>query len=275
MKNILIPMDFTDVGINALRYAIQAFPESTLSVLYIKAAMVDAEESLTASPVIVQEQYWKEAMKSFIKKELNIETIPDKISIHIEYGPTISSIRNYTDKNNFDAIVMGTRDKYNVFDQWFGTVSIGTVKTSKIPVYLIPKYASCTGYKKVMIASDTHLMNAVYINQIKSWNKEHGSFVKFLHIQRGDKDDFNEATKALVYELFEKEDPQFSFEIDVLKDKDISHSLLASAYDMKADLLIVIPEDQNFLQSLLFKSIAKDLILQADIPLLFLKRKKS
>ena len=273
MKNILIPMDFTDVGINALRYALQAFPDSTISVLYIKAAMVDTEEYSPITPGVLRERYWREAMKAFIKKELKSESIPEKITINFEYGPTVSTIQGYMDKINFDAIVMGTRDKYNVFDQWFGTVSIGTVKTSKIPVYLIPKYASYKGYKKVMIASDTHLMNANYINQIKSWNKEHGSFVKFLHIQRADKDDFNEATKSLVYELFEKEDPQFSFEIDVLKDKDISHSLLASAYDMKADLLIVMPEDQNFLQSLLFKSISKDLILKADIPLLFLKHK--
>lgn len=92
MKNILIPMDFTDVGVNALRYALNAFPDSNISVLHIKVGMLDTNEPLPLSAATLQVQYWKDAMKNFIQKELKVDTIPERVSISVEYGPIISSI---------------------------------------------------------------------------------------------------------------------------------------------------------------------------------------
>jgi len=272
MKNILVPIDFTDVGVNALRYAMQAYPQSKISVLHVREASFELDELVPVTPSHVNNKFWEEALINFIKKELKTDNLPDKLSTHLAYGAVIQSINRFCKDSNYDAIFMGTRDKYNFFDQWFGTVSLGTVKTAEIPTYLIPKYATYKGIKNVMIASDDHFTDASLVDKIKTWNDEHKAFVKFLHIQRGKNESFEAGSKSIITELIDKNNPDFSFEVTVLKDNDIAHSLLASAYDMKADMLLVIPEDQNFIQSLFFKSISKDLILRSDIPLLFLKK---
>jgi len=273
MKKILVPMDFTDVSVNALRYALQAFPESDISVLHVRVGAFYANAPIPVTPGDIQEIYWTEALHKFILKELKVDEFPSRVSIYTRYGKIISEIIKFSNDNKVEALVMGTRDKYNYFNQWFGTVSIGAVKKIDLPIYLIPKYASFQTIKNVMIASDDQLTDPSLIQKIKTWNKDYNAFVKFLHIQRTENESFRDESKTIVKELFEKNDPEFSFEISILKDQDISHSLLASAYDLKADLLLVIPEDQNFMETLLFQSISKDLILQSDIPLLFLKNK--
>jgi len=272
MKNILVPIDFTDVGVNALRYALSAFPDAKITAYYVKAGMLENADQLTIHPHLLLDKYWLNALTEFLRKELKISKLPDRVTISIGNGPVILGIKNYASESIADAIVMGTRDKYNFFEKWFGTVSVGTVKTVDVPVYLIPKYATFTGFEKVMVASDKHLSDESIVNNIKDWNKSYGAFIKFLHIQNSKDDSFQTEAGAIVSELFEKNDPEFSFEVEVLEDKDVSHSLLASAYDMKADLLVVTPDDQNFLQSLLFASVSKDLILKSDLPLLFLKK---
>lgn len=266
-------MDFTDVGANAVKYALNAFKGRQITILYVKSGMVDTKEPLIVRQALLQEDYWKKALAKFVIRELKLEILPVNIDIAIASGTTVFEIHNYCSVGNYDAIVMGTRDKYNYFDKWFGTTSVGVVKGAKVPVYLIPKYASFSGYKKIMIASDEHLSNPSLINKINSWNKEYKAYAKFLHVQNGKDDDFNKEKMAIVSELFVKGDLEFAFEIEVIQDRNITHSLLASAYNMKADALIVIPGDQNYLETILFRSMSKDLILQSDIPLLFINSK--
>jgi len=246
MKNILVPIDFTEVGVNALRYALELFPDSNITALHVRTIPVSSYQDVTLNPSFLATGFWKEGLKDHITKELKLDSLPSQVKIKIRFGAVVSTIQQFSEEENYDAIVMGTRDKYNYFDQWFGTVSMGLVKTSNLPIYLIPKYASYKGYDNVMIASDDNLTDPVLVHKIKNWNVPHNAFVKFLHIQRTKADNFKGASESILNELFEKDDPGFSFEIAVLKDKDIAHSLLASAYDMKGDLLMVLPEDQSF-----------------------------
>lgn len=269
MKNILVPLDFTSVGANALKFACKAFGESQITILYVKFSKVNTEDPLIYEQSLLSDDYWKEALKKYLCKELGLDRFPENIKLKISSGATVAGIISHCESSHYDGIVMGTRDKYNYFDKWFGTTTFGVIKKAKIPVYLIPKYATYSGYKRVMIASDDHLNNAIVLDKITSWNKEHLAFIKFLHIQDSKKDKFHQQKQLLITELFEKNNPEFAFEIEVIRDKDISHSLLASAYNMKADLLMVVPENQNYLQTILFKSISRELILKSDIPLLF------
>lgn len=271
MKRILVPMDFTNVAMNALKYATEAFPESSITVLHVKVGNMDTIEPIPISMATLQKDYWISAMNNFIKKEFKTKETPEQITINVRYGLIIHEIKTFSKEQNFDGIVMGTRDKYNLIDQWFGTISIGTVKTTKIPVYLIPKYSTYKGVHKVMVATDEHINEPLLIKKISDWNKKYNAFIKFLHIRTSQDECFTEEYMAIISELIEKNECKFNFEIATLFDKDVPHTLLAAAYDMRADLLMVIPENQNFLQSVLYKSTTKDLIFKSNTPLLFIR----
>lgn len=264
MENILIPIDKTDVASNALKYATECFPKARFTVIHIN------DRSLETEDAVINGDKHNSVLKDFICKSLGVVSIPQNITLVIRYGTIVPSIRNYVEQNEFDFVVMGTRDKYNLFDNWFGTVSLGVAKSLSIPTYLIPKYAKFKNFKKVVVATDKHLKEKSFIKMIKNWNDPYNAFLKFLQVKSKDENTTKEVEASIVKELFEEHDVNFGFEIENIQGSNVTGSLLANAYNYGADLMIVIPDTQSYINSLLFQSTSKDLILKSDIPLLFI-----
>ncbi len=83
-----------------------------------------------------------------------------------------------------------------------------------------------------------------------------------------------EEVKEKIYDFFDNNQPLCSYEIEEVNSNNVAESLLANAYNYNADLLITIARNANFLQSLVFKSLSKDLLLKSAIPMLFLHTSK-
>jgi len=211
----------------------------------------------------------KDELEKIIKLELNLEYIPRNFKCIIKKGDTIAEIKKYLTEEDIDCTFMGTRDKYNLFEKVIGTVSLATIKTTYCPTYLIPKFAEYKPYKKVLIASDHHILRNQIGRWIKKWNSPFNAFIKFLHIREKD-EEFIKETDQLVYELFDDSEPTFGFEVQNLKSKKIGNTLLESAYSFGADLLISMPDKQSFISALFLKSVTKELIEKSNIPLLFI-----
>lgn len=270
MKKIAIPFDFSQVSANALNYALGLFKKDDISLIHVSEGMFSKEESLVAEPILTHEKALTNELTKMIINELKLKAVPSNVKIVILDGEIVQSINKYVRSNNFDLVLLGTRDQYDLLDRWIGTISLGLVKVLDLPVYLIPRYSSFKGYNKVLVASDFHLKEEKIIESIKVWNKEYKAYIKFMHIQQNNDDDFGEESDKIVNKLFEKAEPDFGFEIARIKSLDVSDSLLATAYNDHADLLIVLPEEQAFISTLLFKSISKEMILKSNIPVLFL-----
>lgn len=270
VKKILVALDFTEVSINALRYALNCFPERSIEVLYIKSdpelkRMVEkpGNEHLF--------EFWRNAIVQFITKELKIEQLPKNITVLTSFGSLIKTLIKKLEEPGIQCLFMGTRDKYNFFDRWMGTTSYNTVLKATKPVYLIPKYATYKSFKTVMVASDIPLVNKALISKLNTWNEKHRAYVKFLHIQPDYQLDIKDLNKTIVEELFEKGNPPYGFEIATLKNNHISEALLGSAYNFNADLLLIFPQKKSFIDDLFDRSVSQELILKSEIPLLFLK----
>ena len=271
MKRILVPFDFTEVALNAVQYAIDFATENDeIHIVHVHSGLLSIQSPLMLKAGMNYIESIKGEITETIKANLELKEIPEKVIIQALNGDPVHAISKYARKNLLDLAIIGTRDKYDLFDRWIGTISLGLVKSLYIPVYLIPRFAKFDGFSKIMVASDHHLGKPQILHQIKAWNEEHNAFIKFLHVKERVNSLYNDEAEKIVRELYEKENVDFGFEISTINSRKISDSLLASAYNFKADLLIVIAENHNFMHSLLFKSLSKELILKSSIPVLFL-----
>jgi len=270
MKKILIPIDFTQASKNAVQFAMKLFPDANYDLIHVRTGMFNTAEPIGLGSGMTQEMFWKETVEHFIKNELDLNKIPKSINIKIVVGGIVGEIIDYQKKEQHDTVVMATKDKYGPFDRWFGTISLGVIKSSPVPVYLIPRYARYSGFRRVIVGADSHLNDDKYLERIRDWNNRHTAFIKFIHIQEGLEDDFIEERRDLIEALFENEDPNFAFEVEILKDNDISKSLLATAYNSKADLIIISPEKDKLIKRVFLKSITREMIMKSNIPVLFL-----
>ena len=271
MKKIMIPMDFTPVSMNALKFAYNMMKggefhivHSTISLPAHKDTYVGTND--TKSTILHRE------LTNMVINVLDVEELPNNFIIKILIGETIASLRIYEKENDIDLLFIGTRDKYDLLDKWVGTISLGILKTLKSSAYLIPPFAKYKGFDKVLVATDDKLQDPNFVKAIKTWNKDHLAFIKFLQIRRNNDENIEKQMDSIIKEFFYEGEPKFVFEISAITSREITQSLLASAYNFGADLLISLPNDQSFIQSLLFKSISKELVLKSEIPMYFIKK---
>ena len=265
-KNILVLVDFTAVSVNALTYAAQQFVNDRITVVHVIQGLMDLDNGLAIQGNTTSIESWENQLKSFI--DSNISSLPESIEPKILVGQVVPMVRKYVEDHDVDAVVMGTRDKYDLFDRWIGTISLGVVKTLDVPVYLIPKYAEYKKYQKIMVASDYRFEDDDAVELIKDWNTKYQAFTKFLHVSKKPIEEnpvYEKISTAIV-----DSDLDFPHEISLVQDKNISESLLASAYNFGAELLVVLAENHSFVHSMIFNNLSKELILKSTIPMLFL-----
>lgn len=268
---ILIPVDFTEVAFNALKFAIRRYGmDAEYHVVHVYSGLATADNPLPTDSSIQITESTEAQIEKIILDSLELEKLPENIIIRTVSGETISSLVSISKEEDFNQAILGTRDNYDMLDRWFGTTSLGLVKKLDLPVLLIPRYSSYNKYKKVVIASDHHLKDEKLISKIKDWNQTHKAYLKFLHVRSDAEEGFVEESEQLVKTLFEEDDPEYGFEITAIKSKKVTESLLASAYNFKADLLIILAEKHSYLHTLVFQSVSKEIILKSSIPVLFL-----
>lgn len=270
MKKILVPMDFSEVGVNALQYALDAFPESQITILNVKTSVgnVDVENDKKVKWPI--EDLWAEQFSKLVFSSSQFKEKPKNVIVKSMFGPIVTSVTEYANDNGIDEVVMGTRDNYDLLDRWLGTVTLGVVKTLKVPVYIIPRFAKYEKYNKVVVGSDSHMRDKIFLQKIKSWNESFNAFLKFVNVKSDSAKSFQKVETAIVDELFANTGPAYGVEIATTDDENVVNGLLGEAYNFGANLMIMIPENQTFMQSLIYKSTSKEAILKSKIPLLFI-----
>lgn len=268
-NKILVPIDYSEVSANAFKYAQEAFPECDIILYHVDNTISTADRpyALPSTHTFVDHE---KRLTTWVKKQLNGSELPKNIMIKLDFGAVIDNIINFAKEYKIDQIVMGTRDTYDVFDRWLGTISLGVIKQVNVPVYLIPKYAIYKPFKKVLVGSDHHLSKGVELERLKQWNERYNAFLHFLHVKEDSNDKFKEEAQVIINSLYESEKAPFGFEVGFTKAKGVSDSLLGFAYNMGADLIITIDDKQSFISALLLESVSKELILKSKIPVLFL-----
>lgn len=262
-------MDLTEVSVNAMRYAYDMFPDGAFHVIYAYSGQ-STREPFYLKPGMTKAKILMEEIKNQVKASLEVSSLPSNVYIEVAKGETISVITQAFKDFQPDYIVMGTRDRYDLFDRWLGTISLGIVKGIDCPTFLVPRYASYHQMKKVLVATDHQLDDSNLVQWLKKWNSQYKAFIKFLHIQTKESDEIQSASDSIITKLFEEEAVDFGFEISSIKSKDVTTTLLNKAYNIGADLVIAAPDRQSLITTMLYKSITKELILNSKIPLLFL-----
>ncbi len=270
MNKIIVPVDFTEVSINALKYALAAFPEKEIVVVHSVFGMLDLQYVPPLQPGRTIDEVWREGTIKWLCRSLDYDTLPAKFDVRILNGAVVPSLVKTINSGEFGAVVMGTKDKMDVFRRIFGTVSTGIVKRSKVPVYLIPKYGRFKPFRKVMVAVGDSYNTQASLESLMNWNLGKDAFLRFVHVNENGKDDF-EATKNMIAEKISGSPTStFGFEINAVSAKEVDKSLMALAHNYGADLLVAMPKEQNFLGRFFTKSTSKDLALTTDIPMLFI-----
>lgn len=149
MKNLLIPFDFSEVSVNALKYALQLTAEEKnvkIHLLHISDSEIKKEEK-------------EKLLKKFEELTLPLtETGNPEISFHIKTGAFIRTLIGFREKQDTDLIVMGTKGAAN--EQEAGTTNTSEfILAADAPALVIPAGYKSHRPEKIVFALDEEKMH--------------------------------------------------------------------------------------------------------------------
>ena len=270
----LIPIDFSEIALNALKYALQMTqPDDEITVIHVWQALLNTNEPMLITPASTHEEGLRMEIEEMVDEAGKNIQGERNVEIKLELGNAVHAIVKESEQEDYHSIIMGTRDKYDFIDKIFGTVSLGVVKKSSIPVYLVPKDCGFNVPKSVLVATDYHFESEKVIDNLLRWNEKHSAALKFFHVSTG-KEEQSKFRHNLLSELLEKRNLPYSISLDQEHANDVTRSILEKVHKEKCDLLLVVADSQSWLDTVLKKNVSKDLILKTSVPVVFLHSQK-
>ncbi|MBT8245861.1 MAG: universal stress protein [Winogradskyella sp.] len=274
MKTILLPTDFSDNAWNAIVYALKLFKDEmcTFHILHTYTPIVYQVEYVPIGPA----QYGLlDAIKETSETKMN--TLMERIKEQFNnpkhsfetknvFNTLISEIKDFTEKNKIDYVVMGTKGATGAKEILFGSNTVHVFKSLKCPVLAIPEHFDFEYPTEVLFPSDyeVHFKDR-HLKPILNIVNAFKSRLNILHVSYGyELSDIQHENKSILMDYFKKVKPLFH---DVANEK-VSDAIDKFQMKTKINLLVMINNKHSFFENLFFKSTLKQIGFHLHVPLL-------
>lgn len=278
MRKILIPTDFSENAMNAIKYAIELFKYEK-SDYYIMHAYQD---DIYADEVLLEKKSIDEITKLTGEKSLKeLESIlkkVNKISPNPRHTYQIISANNslvdeadkIVNRENIDIIVMGTRGKTNDKKLTFGSHTLQVLKYVQCPVLAIPESYVYVQPKHVLFP--TNYLIPYKRRELKllcEMVSPYRAVIDMLYVSKSNKLSLRQQdNRNFIKEELCKNAINFKIE----NSKHIINAIYKYMKENKTDMLVMVNTRHSFLENILFHSTTIDeLSLNLDIPFLALQ----
>jgi nucleotide-binding universal stress UspA family protein len=258
MKDVIIPVDFSEVSLNAARYAADMLSGKPDTHVILYNMFTDQKESKTAG------KYLESLKTEFLQKG-----VADNIECVKEYGEDlIDCLGRLAYQKNAELIVMGISEK----DEWkrlfTGSNTIKMAEQNICPVMIVPHDSKYSGIKNIALTSEFKDVDATTpVLAIKTILK---MFNASLHIVNVDNEHYVALTDEYLTERnkMEKMFGEFNPEFYFIGMNDFYDAIEQFARDRAIDLLIIIPKNHSLIDRMFSASHTKKLAFHSSVPLL-------
>jgi nucleotide-binding universal stress UspA family protein len=257
IMNIIVPIDFSPVSLNAAHFAARMLvgqPDTTLVLYHV---FDDPKKEADLKQELRQ-------LKDRLLDEMLIKI--DFVAEHS--GDFIESLDRKVRYLDAALVVMGIGEKSKLEQVISGSNSLRMIERNLCPVLVIPHNVRFNEIKNIALASDfKDVENSIPIVPVK---KILNLFRPYLHIVNINSEIYvslNEeylAQRKLLLEMFEEFKPEFYF----ITTYDFHETLRQFISDKKIDLVLTFPRKHSFINNLIKGNNTKKLVFESSIPVL-------
>lgn len=271
MKNILIPVDFSETSHKAATYAVYMAKRNADMhlVFYHSYKFMDVDTVITSL-----EEDAAHSMYIFLQELLNNH--PDLNYSHVlDQHLLIEGIQLLVEIHNIDLIIMGSKGKSAISQKLIGSNTITVAQESKVPVLVIPEKANFDKLESMLIALPFNCIQegVMPIDSIKKISKDWHLKLYFATVEQS-------TSPSKLFDIFSDQqsimDKMDSADINyvVLDGKDIANAMLSYADAQEISWLCTIVEEKGFWQRLIKGSVTAALASISTKPILVFNSKK-
>ncbi len=282
MKNILIPINFSETSLNAIYYAMALFKDihCRFTLLYVNIDGLDHRRKplydLGTNILVEKEPLSIDRKLKDLEKSLRSISLDKKRHRFItvqEKGYFLESIRKHVQKNKVELIIMGTKGASQLVEFFMGSNAGDVITKVECDVLVIPQKAQYQGFTEVMIPVDFSLTYSDDIFKgISNIITSKTTLIRVFHAAKSEKPlSSGERVRKenLMQSLTELLPNPISFHLSI--SKNVENAVLDFAKEMAADLIIMISKDHGFLHKQFFDTTVEEVSFGTDVPLLSLQ----
>ena len=264
MKNILVPIDFSDASLNALSYAIEIAKktQAAIKILHVCSPPY-ADPSIDA---ISTSQFLQSILENANEQADKIITDYSSDDVTISKMVVVGSLNSFINNEEaIDMIVMGTTGASDAINKYLGSNTLSVINHTKVPMIAVPKNIAFQ-VKRVLYATQLDFEEYQVIDQALLFCSQLPADMDFVHIQTNE--EMNVVSdEIIISKMKEKygEDIQIHFH----NNNDVVKGLNEYIDEHHYDLLIVAHRDRNFITRFIDPGTTKSIALYSHAPVLF------
>lgn len=277
MRKILIPTDFSENALNAIKYGLELFKYDRCEIYVLHAY---SDEVYNTKGLLVRAEFDALKQQVFLNSEANLKKLKKEILTfspnpkheiitRSEFETLVDSVNDLADKENIDVIIMGTRGKTNDKKLSFGSNTLNVVKYVKCPVLAVPNSFKKGTPSKILFPTDYLL--PFKRREIKLLSTMAANFVAgitFLHISKFDQLSYRQLdNKAFLKSNIENNKADFVTIMGEGLTSTINNYIKSNGIDM----LVMVNARHSYLENILYTSTIDKIGLSLELPFLILQ----
>ncbi|REE07738.1 nucleotide-binding universal stress UspA family protein [Winogradskyella pacifica] len=274
MLSILLPTDFSENAMNAIKYALEFFKYQKTTFYFMHAYLNEFydHDELKSSEVL---EDILDGVRNDSKVNLDnlLNTIkkiaPNPIfTYHIisAYNTLVEEANLNADTKNIDLIVMGTNGKSNERHVVFGSQTFQVLKYVQCPVLAIPSNYTNTQPKHILFP--TNYMMPYKRRELKLLSilaKSHKTHITVLHVSTNHRLSIRqEDNKAFIKDVLSENEVSFHQE----DSRKIADTIKTYLKEKEIDMITMVNTQHSFLEDMLFSSNIDEVSIGLTIPIL-------
>ncbi|TSD67182.1 universal stress protein [Inquilinus sp. KBS0705] len=284
MKTYLVPVDFSDAGFNAADYAAQLSHQTNVeTIILMNAYFTSVYETMLPDPnmvMLTEDQIEDNAAERINHLEKLRDKLKDKvregveIRISLRRSHLLRAVVDTVNEDNADLVILGTIGNSTLREnnQGIGSHVIRISKASPTPVIVVPPNYKYQPVDEAVIACDfKKVKENVPLDALHKLLGKQAIKLLVVNIDTTGKhagwDPELLAEKTALHGMLKHFKPRYYY----VNDANIISGILDFATYHKAQMVIALPHNYSFLQSILHNSISQQIAKSSTVPVLLLK----
>lgn len=281
MKTILLPTDFSDNALNAIKYALDLNSgEACLFVLlntyevnnYVEGSAFEATpiESKLDEARALSEEKLLELKNNLVVQNKNTQHTFETVSKNYNL---IDAVEEQINSRELEVIVIGTQGNTTRYELDYGSNTIALMENIKnCPILAVPRNERFTGLNEIVLANGYKLKNEEKdFDYLTYLSKKNNAPIRVLNIsETGGLSESQEENRKILQSYFKN--VEYSFHM--LEHVSVPVGIYCFSESRNSDMISFVNKKYTFIQKLLFKPLYKNLGNYAKIPVLVLHRTK-
>lgn len=266
---ILIPTDFSDNARQALNYALTLFEDHQLEVVLLNTwqiphtgvgMLVSIEDILREEAERTMEELITE-LKSDARANFPIKGI-------VQPGALSDVVRSILRTEEFDYVVMGTLGADDVKKKLMGSNTANVVRSSSVPVIIVPMGTEVKLPSKIAIATDFKGLHNTKIGALLELVKKFNAEFEAVHVE-SEAVLAGQEPPASWKQAFSGLDPKLVHIVS----EDVAEGIDGYVRNGGVSLLAVVRHDYGFFEGLFHRSVSRKLSMHVSCPMMIIPNK--